>query len=195
VAGGGHFYPTASISHVVKNKRKRCDKETPRRCQNAGNIRCLNDELGALDQEVITTNPEQCETRLATATMNHENAKKNVESARGNMDNSRDKVKAVEVQLKETEEILTVIDVDVLSPAAASPKRRKVPVLSTEGIHTAVPQIIVAPAAATAVQSSHGIGDIMGAATISNDAAATRASNGNDSGSLEIVVVEGHGLP
>jgi hypothetical protein len=28
----------ASISHVVGNKRKRCDKETPRRCQNAGNI-------------------------------------------------------------------------------------------------------------------------------------------------------------
>ncbi len=67
--------------------------------------------------------------------------------------------------------------------------------LSTEGIHTAVPQIIVAPAVATVVQSSHGIGNIRGAATVSNDAAATHASNGNDSGSLEIVVVEGHGLP
>lgn len=67
--------------------------------------------------------------------------------------------------------------------------------LSTEGIHTAVPQIIVAPAVATVIQSSHGIGDIRGAATVSNDAAATHASNGNDSSSLEIVVVEGRGLP
>ena len=47
----------------------------------------------------------------------------------------------------------------------------------------------------TAGQSSRGIGDIRGAAGVSDDAAATRASNGNYSGSLESVVVEGCGLP
>ena len=124
---------------------------------------------------------------LATAMMNHETAKKNVESARGNMDNSRDEVKAAEAQMKEAEERLTVIEVDVLSPAAASPKRRKVSVFSTESIQTAVPQMIAAPAAATAVQSSRGIGDIRGAASVSNGAAATRASNGSDGGNLEVV--------
>ena len=127
----------------------------------------------------------------ATALMNHKNEKKNVESASGNIDSSRDEVKAVEAQLKEAEGRLMVIDVDVLSPAAASPKQRKISVLPTKGIHTAVPQMIAAPAAATAVQSSRGIGDIMGEASVSNDAAATGASNCNDSGSLEVIVVEG----
>jgi len=49
------------------------------------------------------------QNKARTATMNHETAKKNVESARGNMDNSCDEVKAAEVQLKEAEEILTVM--------------------------------------------------------------------------------------
>jgi hypothetical protein len=148
-------------------------------------------EIEKLSQQTLN-NVKQA---LATAMMNHDTAKKNVESARGNMDKSRDEVKAAEAQLKATEERLTVIDVDVLSPAAASPKRRKVSVFSTESIHTAVPQMIVAPAAATAVQSSRGIGDIRGAASVSNDAAATRASVGSDGGSLEVVVLRGCRLP
>jgi chromosome segregation ATPase len=57
-----------------------------------------------------------------TAKMNRETAKKNIESATEDIENSQDEKKAAEAQLKEAEERSRVIDVDVLSPAAASPK-------------------------------------------------------------------------
>jgi len=134
---------------------------------------------------------------LDNAMANRETAKKNFESARDDIDNYRDEVKAAEAQLKEAEERSKVIDVDVLlSPAAASPKRRKLSDSPTEGLRAAVPQMIVAPAAAaTAIQSSRGIGDISGAVDVPGDAAATRASSGDDSGGLAVAVVEGCGLP
>jgi len=131
-----------------------------------------------------------------TAKMNRETAKKNIESAREDIENSQDEKKAAEAQLKEAEERSRVIDVDVLSPAAASPKRRKHSASPTDGPLAAVPQMIVAPAAAaTASQSSRGIGDIRGAVDVPGDTAATRASHGNDSGGLVVAVVEGCGLP
>jgi hypothetical protein len=56
--------------------------------------------------------------------------------------------------------------------------------------------MIAAPAAAaTAIQSSRGIGDIRGAVDVPGDAAATRASHNEDSGGLAVAAVEGCGLP
>ena len=159
----------------------------------------LSQESLGNEMRIVDNAKQMLATAMAnheTAKMNRETAKKNVESAREDIENSQDEKKAAEAQLKEAEERSRVIDVDVLSPAAASPKRRKLSASPTEGPRAAVPQMIVAPAAAaTAIQSSRGIGDIRGAVDVSNDSAATRASHGNDSGGLAVAVVEGCGLP
>ena len=156
-------------------------------------------EIDKLSQQSLDNTKQALATAMAnheTAMMNRETAKKNIESAREDIENSQDEKKAAEAQLKEAEERSRVIDVDVLSPAAASPKRRKLSASPNEGPRAAVPQIIVASAAAaTAIQSSRGIGDIGGAVDVPGGAAATRASSGDDSGGLAVAVVEGCGLP
>lgn len=156
-------------------------------------------EIDKLSQQSVEHSKKTLATAMANheiAMANHETAKKNIESAREDIKNSQDEKKAAEAQLKEAEERSRVIDVDVLSPAAASPKRRKLSASPTEGLRAAVPQMIAAPAAAaTAIQSSRGIGDIRGAVDVPGDAAATRASHGDDSGGLAVAVVEGCGLP
>ena len=156
-------------------------------------------EIDKPSQQSVEHTKKTLATAMANheiAMANHETAKKNIESAREDIKNSQDEKKAAEAQLKEAEERSRVIDVDVLSPAAASPKRRKLSASPTEGLRAAVPQMIAAPAAAaTAIQSSRGIGDIRGAVDVPGDAAATRASHGDDSGGLAVAVVEGCGLP
>jgi hypothetical protein len=151
-------------------------------------------------------------TMLDVAIRNNENAKKNVERASEHLGDSLKEVREVEEVLKEAEERWEVVDVDAMSPSAASAKRRKVSE-SLEGVRlTAVApptqrKGLVSPSesvhadlqinarvAATAAQSTHCDGAIRGAAGVSNGSAAKiNKSKGDNSGVL-VAVVEGCGL-
>jgi hypothetical protein len=151
-------------------------------------------------------------TMLDVAIRNNENAKKNVERASEHLGDSLKEVREVEEVLKEAEERWEVVDVDAMSPSAASAKRRKVSE-SLEGVRlTAVApptqrKGLVSPSesvhadlqinarvAATAAQSTHCDGAIRGAAGVSNGSAAKiNKSKGGNSGGLG-AVVEGCGL-
>jgi hypothetical protein len=151
-------------------------------------------------------------TMLDVAIRNNENAKKNVERASEHLGDSLKEVREVEEVLKEAEERWEVVDVDAMSPSAASAKRRKVSE-SLEGVRlTAVApptqrRGLVSPSesvhadlqinarvAATAAQSTHCDGAIRGAAGVSNGSAAKiNKSKGGNSGGLG-AVVEGCGL-
>ena len=150
-------------------------------------------------------------TMLDVAIRNNENAKKNVERASEHLGDSLKEVREVEEVLKEAEERWEVVDVDAMSPSAASAKRRKVlkspegiqltavaaPTqrngsMSREGVHT--DSQINARVAETAAQSTHRDGAIRGAAGVSNGSAAKiNKSKGGNSGGLG-AVVEGCGL-
>ena len=142
-------------------------------------------------------------TMLDVAIRNNENAKKNVERASEHLGDSLKEVREVEEVLKEAEERWEVVDVDAMSPSAASAKRRKVSE-SLEGVRlTAVApptqrKGLVSPSesvhadlqinarvAATAAQSTHCDGAIRGAAGVSNGSAAEiNKSKGDNSGVL-----------
>ena len=146
-------------------------------------------------------------TMLDVAIRNNENAKKNVERASEHLGDSLKEVREVEEVLKEAEERWEVVDVDAMSPSAASAKRRKVSE-SLEGVRlTAVApptqrKGLVSPSesvhadlqinarvAATAAQSTHCDGAIRGAAGVSNGSAAKiNKSKGGNSGGLGAVV-------
>ena len=151
-------------------------------------------------------------TMLDVAIRNNENAKKNVERASEHLGDSLKEVREVEEVLKEAEERWEVVDVDAMSPSAASAKRRKVSeslegvrlsavapptqrkglVSPSESVHADLQ--INARVAATAAQSTHCDGAIRGAAGVSNGSAAKiNKSKGGNSGGLG-AVVEGCGL-
>ena len=142
-------------------------------------------------------------TMLDVAMRNNENAKKNVERASEHLGDSLKEVREVEEALKEAEERWEVVDVDAMSPSAASAKRRKVSeslegvrltavapptqrkglVSLSESVHADLQ--INARVAATAAQSTHCGGAIRGAAGVSNGSAAKiNKSKGDNSGVL-----------
>ena len=79
--------------------------------------------------------------------------------------------------------------------AVPSPKRRKISVSASGAVRACIPQIDASVSAATAGQSSRITGGVEGKADVSYDSAATiHKSNGDNSGGLVEVVVEGCGL-
>lgn len=79
--------------------------------------------------------------------------------------------------------------------ADPSPKRRKISVSASGAVRACVPQIDAFVSAATAGQSSRITGGVVGKADVSYDPSATiHKSNGDNSGGLVEVVVEGCGL-
>ena len=87
-----------------------------------------------------------------------------------------------------------MIDVEEMS-ADPSPKRRKISVSASGAVRACVPQIDASVSAATAGQSSRITGGVVGKADVSYDPSATiHKSNGDNSGGLVEVVVEGCGL-
>jgi hypothetical protein len=143
-------------------------------------------EINAIRQRLATANARALSAAkmLDSAQQMLETARQNFECVKEHSDISHEEAKAAEALLKEAEERWKVIDVDAMSAAAPS-KRRKV---------SASPSDVV-PVTASADQLSCGTGGVRAASGVTNQSAATiHVSSFDNSGSLEIVV-EGCELP